>query len=331
MTDPESASPAGADPPRKTEAGPDTNQTGIDTDTHADADIDTDADASPDTDRDNDEHEDETESGTEDIEPVEVLVGLAEDGEIDPWDIDIVAVTDSFLDRLDSADLRASGRALFYASVLLRMKSEAVMEPDTDEDDQDHDQPPARAPGSFAAAPLASGPGDPDQDPFAGLEDEIDRRLERKRARGTPQTLDELVRELREAERESWWKRSREYDTSESERRGGPQTLDYRSGAAIAADEDPTMSQITANTHGEDVDEIVDEVRAEITDQYDRGRAELLFKEISTVGGSRVQTFLGILFLAHRGHVRLRQDELFGDLWIQDPAGPATTDGAVAG
>lgn len=275
---------------------------------------------------------DDTDQTDTDVEPVEVLVGLAEDGEIDPWDIDIVAVTDSFLGRLDSADLRASGRALFYASVLLRMKSEAIMQPDTDEEgqNQDHNQPPGQAPGSFTTAPLASGPGDPGQDPFAGLENEIDRRLERKRARGTPQTLDELVRELREAERGSWWKRSREYDMSESERRGGPQTLDYRSSAAIAADEDPTISQVTANTHGEDVDEIVDEVRAAITDQYDRGRAELLFREIATVGGSRVQTFLGVLFLAHRGHVRLRQDELFGDLWIQDPAGPAATDGAVA-
>jgi condensin subunit ScpA len=315
MTD-SGPAPLDADPPHGagTRTGRNTGQTDADTD------------ADEETDDDADDHED--------VEPVEVLVGLAEDGEIDPWDIDIVAVTDRFLERLDSADLRASGRALFYASVLLRMKSEAVMEPETGErprdQNQGRDQPPARAPGSFAAAPLASGPGDPDHDPFAGLEDEIDRRLERKRARGTPQTLDELVRELREAERENWWKRSREYDMSESERRGGPQTLDYRSGAAIAADEDPTMSQVTANTHGEDVDEIVDEVRAAITDQYDRGRAELLFKEISTVGGSRVQTFLGVLFLAHRGHVRLRQDELFGDLWIQDPAGPAATDSAVA-
>ena len=29
------------------------------------------------------------------VEPVELLVQLAEDGEIDPWDIDIVEVTDA--------------------------------------------------------------------------------------------------------------------------------------------------------------------------------------------------------------------------------------------
>jgi segregation and condensation protein A len=32
-----------------------------------------------------------------------------------------------------------------------------------------------------------------------------------------------------------------------------------------------------------------------------------------------VETYLALLFLGHRGEVRLQQDELFGDLWVQDP------------
>ena len=253
----------------------------------------------------------------ESVEPVEVLVGLAEDGEIDPWDIDIVSVTDAFLDRLDRADLRASGRALFYASVLLRMKSDAMLEPDEPDEPEPADQAWERP-----AEPV--GP-----DPFASLETEIDRRLERKRARGTPETLDELVRELREAERGNWWKQSREYDTDDSDTQD-TQRVEYRSNEAIVEGTNRTAVEATANTHGEDVDEIVEDVYAAIAEQYDRGRAEVLFREISEVGGSRVQTFLGVLFLANRGRVRLRQDELFGDLWIQDPAGPAGTDGAIA-
>ena len=63
----------------------------------------------------------------DEVEPVELLVQLAEEGEIDPWDVDIVDATDAFLDRLDETDLRTSGRALFYASVLLRMKSDALL------------------------------------------------------------------------------------------------------------------------------------------------------------------------------------------------------------
>jgi segregation and condensation protein A len=55
---------------------------------------------------------DDSTDDTDDVEPVEVLVQLAEEGEIDPWDVDLVAATDAFLDRLEETDLRTSGRAL---------------------------------------------------------------------------------------------------------------------------------------------------------------------------------------------------------------------------
>ena len=68
-------------------------------------------------------------------DPIEILVQLAERGEIDPWKIDIVEVTDRFFEELGrrkEMDLRISGRALFYASLLLRIKSECFGIPDDD-------------------------------------------------------------------------------------------------------------------------------------------------------------------------------------------------------
>ena len=244
----------------------------------------------------------------ESVEPVEVLVQLAEDGEIDPWDIDIVEVTDKFLARLES-DLRASGRALFYASVLLRMKSDAMLA----------DDEPEPEPEPWETA-MAGGEEPVPADPFAELEHEMDRRLERKRARGTPQTLDELVRDLREAERDSWWKESREYDTSGEHSRSEPQELDYRAAGDVRLDDEPTAAEATERTHGEDIEATIDTVSSALTEQYDAGRREVLFREISDAGESRVRTFLAVLFLSHRGEVSLKQDDLFGDLWIRDPA-----------
>jgi segregation and condensation protein A len=265
---------------------------------------------------------DEATDQEDEVEPVEVLVQLAEEGEIDPWDIDIVEVTDKFLDRLDEADLRTSGRALFYASVLLRMKGDAMVA-----DDEDTEQPPE----PWEQAMAADEPMD-EPDPFATLEAEMDRRLERKRARGTPQTLDELVRDLRDAERDNWWKESREYDTSDSPEQynHGTQELDYRSADQFRMDDEPTEADVTDKTHGEDMDAIIEDVYGAVRDQYDQGRAEVLFREISDVAGSRVQTYLGLLFLSHRGRVRLQQDDLFGDLWIQDPNAAMGSDEAVA-
>jgi segregation and condensation protein A len=262
-----------------------------------------------------------TRTDEDEVEPVEVLVQLAEDGEIDPWDIDIVAVTDKFLDRLDEADLRTSGRALFYASVLLRMKGDAMLA-DDEPDPEPEPEPWETGVGiGTGAKPMDDEPVD-GPDPFAALESEMDRRLERKRARGTPQTLDELVRDLREAERDSWWKESREYDTSDSPTgySRGTRELDYRAADDLRMDDEPTAGDVTGTTHAENIDEVIESVHAALREQYEQGREEVLYREVADAGGSRVQTFLGLLFLSHRGQVRLQQDDLFGDLWIQDPA-----------
>jgi segregation and condensation protein A len=249
------------------------------------------------------------------VEPVELLVQLARDGEIDPWDIDIVAITDKFLDALDGTDLRTSGRALFYASVLLRMKSDELFA--TDEPEEEEELPPWEAP--FAEEPAGDDGGpDPEFDPIDGLEAEMERRLDRKHARGTPETLDELVRDLREVERGSWWKESRSYDTSDSPHGfdRGVQELSYHADDE-RDDGEPTTEEVTHTAHGEDIESVIDDVWAVLEYQYDRGRDEVLYAEIADVGGTRVMTYLALLFLAHRGSVRLEQDELFGDLWIE--------------
>jgi segregation and condensation protein A len=260
------------------------------------------------------------ETDDDEVEPVELLVNLADDGEIDPWDIDIVAVTDKFLDRLDGADLRTGGRALFYASVLLRMKSDHLLE----EPEEWEEEPVDPMEGFEPDGPVA--------DPFDELEREMDRRLERKRARGMPRTLDELVRELRERERESFWKAHRTYDTSESPQgySRGTQTLDYRGADDFRMDDEPTVADVTGTAHDEDMETIINDVYTSLRTQYEKGRTEVLFAEVRDAGGSTVETFLGLLFLAHRGQVRLQQDDLFGDLWVQDPGAVADGQEALA-
>ncbi|GAB7018322.1 segregation/condensation protein A [Halostagnicola bangensis] len=268
----------------------------------------------------------EQDDDDDEVEPVELLVQLAKDGEIDPWDIDIVAVTDKFLEVLDEADLRTSGRALFYASVLLRMKSDELFSPDEPEEEE---LPPWEAP--FADEGPVEG-HEPGFDPIESLEAEMDRRLERKSARGKPETLDELVRELRDAERGTWWKESRSYDTSDSPSGygRGMQELSYHSGDDLRVDDEPTAGDVTHTTHEEDIEDVIEDVEGVLETQYENGREEVLYAEIDETGGSRVMTYLALLFLAHRGSVVLEQDELFGDLWIQRAGVEAEPSEAIA-
>lgn len=54
---------------------------------------------------------------------------MAKKGEIDPWNIDVIDVTDKFLKKIEEAkklDLRISGRVLLYAAILVRMKADAI-------------------------------------------------------------------------------------------------------------------------------------------------------------------------------------------------------------
>ncbi|WP_084156931.1 segregation/condensation protein A [Haladaptatus cibarius] len=268
---------------------------------------------------------DERTADDEEVEPVELLVQLAEDGEIEPWDIDIVDVTDKFLARLDEADLRTSGRALFYASVLLRMKSDALL---ADDDPEEEELEPWEAPMAMDGAMDDGG-----FDPVDSLEDEMERRLDRKHARGNPETLDELVRDLRERERGSWWKESRTYDTSGSPQgfQRGTQTLDYHSGDDMRFDDEPTESEVTGTTHDEDIESVIADVQSVLISQYEAGRTEVLYAEIDGIGPSRVETYLALLFLAHRSFLTLEQDDLFGDLWVQDARGTESDTGDTDG
>jgi segregation and condensation protein A len=269
--------------------------------------------------------EEDADNTEEEVEPVEFLVQLAKRGKIEPWDIDIVTVTDRFLAALDGSDLRAGGRALFYASVLLRMKSDALMQEDADEaemvDEWEEQWDAQRTDGEWEGT-----------DPFDTLEQEMERRLDRKRARGMPRTLDELVRELRERERDSRWKESRTYDTSDSPHgfTRGTQTLDYRADDGVRMDDEPSETDVTGTAHAEDIETTIQHVYRALREHYDRDRDEVLYAEIEERGGSRIETFLALLFLAHRGQIKLQQDELFGDLWVQNPAAVPATEEAIA-
>ncbi|WP_048148743.1 segregation and condensation protein A [Palaeococcus ferrophilus] len=66
----------------------------------------------------------------EEITPVDILLQLVMMGKVDPWNIDIADITEKYIERLREMrdlDLRVSARAILAASILLRMKTEALL------------------------------------------------------------------------------------------------------------------------------------------------------------------------------------------------------------
>lgn len=228
-------------------------------------------------------------------EPIEILVSLAEKGEIDPWNIDIVEVTDRFLQELEKRkqlDLRISGRTLFYAATLLRLKSDVLGEEE---------------PACPEEAPLEEEEGAAEfgepvlLDPVDRLEREIQRRLERRGMRESPVTLYELIQLLKTAEK--------------VERR-------RRKVHAPAAEPRPIVEDIISIAHREDYRESASELLNAVSVLGGAGDGKISFVELcSHTGWSPADVYIPLLFLTSEGRVGLEQAELFGELFVTTASG----------
>ena len=225
-------------------------------------------------------------------DPVEILVGLAERGEIDPWNINIIEVTDRFLSELEKCrqlNLQISGRTLFYAATLLRMKSEQL-DIASDEEDSTGEE---------------SGDFDPGEDadfgdegrfgPIERLEREIQRRLDRKNLRKSPVTLFELIIELKNLEKE------------ERRRRRLPPAEDD-----FLLEADDVVSIAHEEGYQDSARQVIEECLANADPATEITLAELC----RDLGWGIPEVYLPLLFLALDGQCALRQEEFFGDIYI---------------
>lgn len=217
---------------------------------------------------------------------------MAERGEIDPWRIDIVEVTDRFLSELErqkALDLRISGRTLFFASLLLRMKSEYLLEPEEDEGDE----------GSFDLDDEPEGWGAEDE-PFAGepiarLEAEIHRRLERKRLRKRPETLFDLITVLRYMERDEQRRRRSV--------RASPITVD--------------PGEVIGIAHEEGYRDAARQVLGWCMAGFAAGVRVTLSSLAVISGWAVIDIYIPLLFLMLDGTVDLVQEEFFGEIEVR--------------
>ncbi|MCD4810699.1 MAG: segregation/condensation protein A, partial [Methanosarcinales archaeon] len=217
-------------------------------------------------------------------EPVEILVNLVREGEINPWNIDIVEITDKFLhhiEELERMDLRISGRTLHYAAILLRMKSNILVEEPVIEDDSWVD----------------------DSDFFDVDEYPVPKPPVRRYSQRSV-TLDELILELEKAEvverRKTIRKKARE--TMELAR--------------------PTTEQVLNVAHEEDIEGRVDTMRETLSSILEDRTYIALSELLSGDRSNKLMTYISLLFLATNKEIWLEQEELFGELYIRYPDSP---------
>jgi segregation and condensation protein A len=63
------------------------------------------------------------------VDGIEILVNMAKQGKIDPWNVDIVDVYDNYMIQMFKAkgqNLKMTGRTILFAAILLKLKSNSV-------------------------------------------------------------------------------------------------------------------------------------------------------------------------------------------------------------
>jgi segregation and condensation protein A len=220
---------------------------------------------------------------------IDILVEMAERHEIDPWDIDIIQVTNRYLARLDErgeSNLPVTGKMFFYASVLVRMKAEALARQcdiniGVDEDSGDCDW----EDGSNILELF------PDRPHRRRIDILVYPRPRREHHRAI--TLQDLIDALTLYERQSASKRSR--------------------CASVMAAEDAIESAHQDHL-GDDIEQMAG-VLAQLVGSM-VGPVRFAFTDLIRDSLSPMTAFMALMFLASNGVVDLEQEEFYGDLVV---------------
>ena len=247
-------------------------------------------------------------------EAISVLIDLAQQGNIDPWNVQVIDIIDRFLDELgitndldlayQQTNLPKSGQAFLWASMLVRFKADTLEKLDTEEEEEELLTLEEIAPGhSPRSLPLK-------------LEQQLRRRSAPPPRCQRRVTLCELITHIEEMAKEL------EQTKHSSPRRRGPRN----------ASRQEAMEIVTQLAHQENLTELAQQLEQFFTYQlseFIQTQDWIKLEELLTwwhrvqspnegeVKPDRVGVFWALLLLSSQSKVELSQEEFYQDLKIQ--------------
>jgi segregation and condensation protein A len=223
---------------------------------------------------------------------IALLIDLAQRGEIDPWDVQVIDVFDRFLSDLsyqDAQELSSSGQAFLYASMLVLLKAETLGELTAEPDEAE-------------ALELLFADDETAVD-VSGLPSSLERCLSRRPVAHPPTrrrvTLTELIHQLelmavavdRQAQR--------------------PRIRKVRRLSKTAS-----MKTIAQLAHQENLSEVAKQLE-EIFARLEPDLDWLDFEELLAFMNDPVGVFWALLLLCAQSKVELEQNEFYVDLRLR--------------
>lgn len=233
-----------------------------------------------------------------------ILVDMVKQGKIDPWNIDILDVTEKYLQRmieLKSLNLRVASRTLLFASILCRMQSNVLAGLSIEDfKDEPQDEVIYDEDGFIADY----GEEDTEFIPKSNIvsfEEALQRRTSVRLNRNRVVTLKDLIKQLEFYEK--------------LEQRASIKNAQERAKRHVRNISRLTPEDIVSMAHEEYIEESVLKLKDNLGQIFEhQDRIEL--NELMVLGLDKISAYLALLFLSRDTDYELEQKEFYSELYV---------------
>ena len=232
-----------------------------------------------------------------------ILVDMAKQGKIDPWNIDILDVTEKYLQRmieLKSLNLRVASRTLLFASILCRLQSN-VLAGLSLEDFQDKEQDNTIYDDDGF---IVEYPEDQEFIPTSNVvsfDEALQRRTSIRLNRNRVVTLKDLIKQLEFYEK--------------LEKRASMKSAHERAKRHVRNYSRLTPEEIVSMAHEEYIEEAVLKLKDNLEQIFAR-EEKIELKELTMLGMDKISAYIALLFLCRDTDYELEQKEFYSDLYV---------------
>ena len=234
------------------------------------------------------------------VDGIEILVNMAKQGKIDPWNVDIVEVTDKYLMHLfqsKAQNLRLTGRTLLFAAILLKLKSnvlEGIDVLDFEPQHQDEFNYDDEMPLDYEEEYIPT-------NNVISIDEVLQRRTSVRLNHNRVVTLRDLIRQL-----EFYEMLDKKQSLKNAHERAKRRVQNY---ARLSPDD------IINLAHDEYIENGVQRVKANLSEILSR-QDKIELNELTLLGMDKISAYISLLFLTVESDYDLEQDEFYGDLYV---------------
>ena len=234
------------------------------------------------------------------VDGIEILVDMAKHGKIDPWNVDIVEVTDKYLMHLfqsKAQNLRLTGRTLLFAAILLKLKSNVLegldvldFEPQPEIDLEYDDAPLDYQDEEYIPT-----------NNVISIDEVLQRRTSVRLNHNRVVTLRDLIRQL-----EFYEMLDKKQSLKNAHERAKRRVQNY---AKLWPDD------IINLAHDEYIENGVQRLKANLSEILSR-QDKIELNELTLLGMDKISAYISLLFLTVESDYDLEQDEFYSDLYV---------------